>query len=664
MLRVFAIFHLNLYYSSIEESRRALVIRQAYWPLLDLVSRQRIPLGIEAPAATLDAIARLDPSWIARLRHLCGRGLCEFIGSGYAQIIGPLVPAEVNAANLQIGNKVYRRLLGFHPRIALVNEQAYSGGLIAHYLDAGYRGIVMEWDNAAMAHPEWDPELGYLPQLAEGPGGERIPLLWAHSIAFQKLQRYAHGELTLDEVLDYVRVRRPATGQRIFCVYANDAEVFDFRPGRYHTEAPFHPEGEWNRIARFFESLQREPGTSWTLPSHALSLLGESGAGTPLRLGSAAQPIPVKKQLKYNPTRWAVTGRNDLWANTACWRIYQALRSRENAPEEAWRELCELWASDYRTHITSRRWRSFKARLRRAEKRWTEKPPPPREPAAPVPGPPQSGGLSPAVRRNGRFLEIEAETIRVRLNCAKGLALDGLWFKAVDPSRPLCGTIHHGYYDHMAWGADFFTGHLVFQAPGRPKITDLSPVDPEIREHSARLMVQTRVPTPLGAVEKTIRVDPGRPSVGIEYRLHWRRIPVGILRMGHITLHPEAFDLGSLCYRTANGGYTPEMFRLGLEEVDHGAPVSPLVTASQCVGITDGVFEFHDAAKVLRVGVDKACTALVGLVTCRRVRGTYFCRLALSGAETDETSRPRVGPPEGIRVSITITAHPTDMRTD
>ncbi len=655
MLYVFAIFHLNLFYSSVEINQRLPVIKQAYWPLLDLVAKHGIPIGIEAPAVTLDVIARLAPPWIGSMRRLCREGLCEFVGSGYAQIIGPLVPAEVNAANFRIGNRVYRRLLGFQPRTALVNEQAYSGGLVPHYLDAGYRGIVMEWDNAATAHPEWDPELGYLPQFAVGPRGERIPVLWNHSIAFQKLQRYAHGELTLQEMVEYVRRRIPKSGTRVFSVYANDAEVFDFRPGRYDTEAPFHPDGEWNRIARFFEALSTEPGVEWILPSQAFRWLSLPGAGTPLRLESPAQPIPVKKQPKYNPTRWAVTGRNDLWANTVCWRIYETLRGRDDAPEAAWRELCGLWASDYRTHITPRRWRAFKARLSRAAKKWV---PSRKVQEGDSPRPPRAGVGPPfRIRRFDRFLELESDTIRVRLNCAKGLAVDALWFKAVDGNRPLCGTLPHGYYNHIEWGADFFTGHLVFQAPGRPKVTDLSPVEPEIRGEGSRLLIHARVPTSLGPVDKTIRVDPERPSVGLEYRLLWRRIPVGMLRMGHITLHPEAFELDSLCYRTANGGYVPETFRLGHEEMDHGASVSPLVTASQCVGITDGVFQFHDARKTLQVCIDKTYTALVGLVTCRRVRDTYFCRLALSGAETDETARPRMGAPKGIRASMTLTAH-------
>ncbi len=82
-------------------------------------------------------------------------GPCEFVGSGYAQVIAPLVPAEVNAANLRLGNQIYEKLLSVVPEVALVNEQAYSAGILQHYIEAGYKAVTMEWDNPARFHPEW-----------------------------------------------------------------------------------------------------------------------------------------------------------------------------------------------------------------------------------------------------------------------------------------------------------------------------------------------------------------------------------------------------------------------------------------------------------------------------------------------------------------------------
>ena len=66
MLNVFALFHLNLAFSSIEEEQRAEVVRNCYGPLLDLAERHG-PIGIEATAYTLLAAQKCDPGWLARL---------------------------------------------------------------------------------------------------------------------------------------------------------------------------------------------------------------------------------------------------------------------------------------------------------------------------------------------------------------------------------------------------------------------------------------------------------------------------------------------------------------------------------------------------------------------------------------------------------------------
>ncbi len=291
LLELFAVFHLNLAFSSIEEEQRGEVIRRCYWPLLDLAASHG-PLGVELTGYTLEEIVRLDPEWCGRLKALIVRGAVELIGSGYAQLIGPLAPWRVSEANLRLGNETYRSVLGVRPSLALVNEQAYSAGLVPLYCDAGYRAILMDWDNPGAQHPEWPEETRYRPQRALGADGRSIGLLWTSTVAFQKLQRLAHGDITLAQYVEYVRTRR-GSGDRVLCIYANDAEIFDFRPGRYRTEERLSSESEWKSLARAFESLGREPGMRLVAPS---ALLGRPSAGGPLRLETAACPVPVKKQ--------------------------------------------------------------------------------------------------------------------------------------------------------------------------------------------------------------------------------------------------------------------------------------------------------------------------------------------------------------------------------
>ena len=107
-LSVFAFFHLNIAFSSIEEEQRATVVRDCYRPLLTLA--KHYPIGLEATAYTLEAIRKADPNWLDELAALIAAGRIEFIGSGYAHAIGPLLPADVVAANLRLGNQAYREL--------------------------------------------------------------------------------------------------------------------------------------------------------------------------------------------------------------------------------------------------------------------------------------------------------------------------------------------------------------------------------------------------------------------------------------------------------------------------------------------------------------------------------------------------------------------------
>ncbi len=595
-LRLYTVFHLNLAYSSIEESRRPEVIERCYRPLLELAHDMDLPFGIEASAYTLEAAQVTVPDWFEELRALVSEGPCEFIGSGYAQLIGPLVPADVNAANLRLGNLAYERMLGARPGIALVNEQAYSAGMVAHFLDAGYRAIVMEWDNPASMHPEWPADWRYLPQIACGHHGEEIPLLWNKSLAFQKFQRYAHGEIDLSEYLGYLG-SHVSSMPRAFPLYGGDMEVFDFRPGRYRTEAELTEGLEWDRLRRLFETLVADDRFEFVTPSSALEMSHLPGAGNRLHLESAEQPIPVKKQGKYNLTRWAVTGRDDLGVNTDCWRAYERLRDDPAAGDDQWRELCYLWSSDFRTHITERRWVAYRERLAAFGRQFEDVRPMPR--SAPLASARDHSEDRSVGRVEGRFLTIETDAATLVLNTRRGLAIESLAFPHVS-ERALVGTLSHGYYDDISLGADFYTGHLIVEPPGAPKVTDLERVEPELHAASGVVEVSAVVATPFGPVRKTFRLVEGEPAVELTYEIDWTALPAASCRLGHVTLIPEAFDSATLHYSSHNGGSTAERFDLAGSSIDHGRPVSSLVSATGGLGVTGGMVEIGDARHAVR----------------------------------------------------------------
>ncbi len=625
-LRLFALFHLNLAFSSIEEEQRGDVIARCYWPLLKLAESYG-PIGIEATGFTLEEIAARDPSWIAKLRALITEDRAELIGSGYAQIVAPLVPARVTEENLKIGNACYERLLHVQPRLALVNEQAYSGGLVGLYLDAGYQALLMDWDNPSAHHSEWPREARYRAEHAQGSDGRTIALLWTNTVAFQKLQRFAHGDIELPAYLDYLRGQR-GSSPRALCCYASDAEIFDFRPGRYKTEEKLSAESEWTKIEQAFSSITEEPGFELVKPSAVLDTAKLERH--PLRLESAACPIPVKKQRKYNLSRWAVTGRDDIGINAGCQRIYKGLRSG-NADAAAWKELCYLWSSDFRTHITDKRWDDFCSRLTAMEERWAI--------AAPPVLTPRGSAVA------DRHISIQTPTVSVQLDRRRGLALSALHFAG--HAKPSLGGLSHGHFDDIYMQADWYTGDSVFEGIGEHKVTDLEHCEAQIWTEHGDTFAFARIDTPKGPIEKTLRSYAGAPRIDFDLTFHWPDFGKGSMRLGHFTLLPAAFDWSKLSLTTHNGGKNSETFLLAGQNVDHGAPVSFLVSASHGLGMTEGWAEIGDEKTRLRIEIDRETAPLLGLLTHREVGGSLFCQLMLSALELDDTRKPspyRSGP--------------------
>jgi hypothetical protein len=627
-LDLFAVFHLNLAFSSIEEESRGEVIKRCYWPLLELAAAHG-PLGIEASAFTLEEIASRDPAWIARFKTLIAEGRAELIGAGYSQLIGPLVPAAVSEANLRIGHAVYEKLLGHRPQIALVNEQAWSGGLAGLYLDAGYRAVLMDWDNPSAHHPSWNPEFRYHPQRALGADGRSIGLMWTNTVAFQKLQRLVHGDIPLADYVDFMRGHAGAE-QRVLCAYASDGEIFDFRPGRYKTEERMGTTSEWSRIAEAFDALKQQGGMRMVLPSQ---ILARARLRQPLRLESAACPIPVKKQRKYNLSRWAVTGRDDLGINAACERIYRGIVA-SGAGDAAWKELCYLWSSDFRTHITEKRWTAFCARLAAAEAKW------------PVPETPAVSAVAAKSSDLPRYIDIETPTLRARIDRRRGLALQSVTFAG--HKQASIGGLPHGHFDDIHLQADWYTGDCVFEAPGEHKVTDLEWCDPTITKGAnGDTRVSAKIATPKGPIEKTLNFRAGSPRIDFDLAFHWDDWGKGSLRLGHFTLLPDAYDWRRLQLTTHNGGRYSETFELAGTDVEHGAPVSFLVSASHGLGMTEGFAELGDEATRICVEIDRGTAPLMGLLTHRERGGSLFCQLALSALELDDTRKPctyREGP--------------------
>ncbi|MCZ6597827.1 MAG: glycoside hydrolase family 57 [Planctomycetota bacterium] len=632
-LRGTLLFHLNLSYSSVPVEDRGEILRRCYRPMLALLDELPwLVLAVEAGAHTLERARELDPGWLESLRRAIDAGRVELVGSGDTQLIGPLVPADVHRWNQELGVRAYKELLGVRPTTALVNEMAWSQGIVDGYLDAGYETLVMEWNNPRRNHPTWNDEWRYGLSWSKSPRGRRIAVAWADAIAFQKFQRAVTGDLAPDAYRAWVAQRRADRPRHLF-LYASDAEVFDFRPGRFRTEPELLAEGEWRRMAGLLRALHAD-GLEFTTPSRLRSDPAFR-PGPPVVLGSAADPIPVKKQPKYNVTRWALSGWDDVGLNSRCFaRARELLRVGTSGGSPAdWRALCRAWASDRRTHLTPARWEATKNALPESEA--AECPQFPRFPQSIDPRPPRARLARSEVQRRGDLLFVDTDGVRLALNLRRGLAIESLAFAATG-WESLLGTLHHGYFDDIHWAADFYSGHVIAESPAQGRVTDLERVEPEVDRRDDAVTVLTEVPTPLGALPKRVTVHADRVEVACDLS-RWGARPLGSLRAGHVTLNPEAFG-PELAVTCAHGG-APERFALD-GSCDQGRSVSLLVSASAAFGATDGTLALDDGRHRLTLAWDPGRAAALPLLSVRDIDGRRMVRVAFSLSEVDDTHRP------------------------
>ena len=653
----YIVFHLNLAFSSIEENAWANVIKTCYHSLLDLIEQTGIPIGIELTGSTLKQIERIDITWIERFKILLNTGRCELVGSGYCQIIGPLVPYKVNEWNQKLGIETYKQILGCRPNIILVNEMVFSSSLVDLYSRFGYTGLILDRDNVRLALDLENLPISAVPTHAKGSGDAVLPILWSDSILFQKVQHFAHGDIAINDYLDYLK-NRINNGESIFPIYTNDAEVFDYRPGRFSEERPTHSEGEWNRVKKLLEAIVLNTEIKFCSPSQALEISNKRTDRCISKLTNAAHPIPVKKQAKYNIARWAVTGRDDFWLNTMCHRIEKHLSESKNNNYYDWRELCELWASDLRTHITDKRWVKAKSQLNKVLNQHG---------ISDVFGGDQGlygkydtltdaigqyGGAEIAIDEEGILLSVSTKNIKLELNLRRGLVIKNLAFSS-HQMEPCIGTLPHGYFPFISLGADYYSGGVVIELPlQRGRVTDLEKVEPKFYiKDNGNIEIHTEINTQFGSIIKVVEISTDKEHVSLSYNfLKWDEI-VGSVRLGVMTLMNQ-FSHKKTKISCSNGGENNEIFDFS-GEFDHTKQASTLVSSSMGLGATTGEIEISNNGKSIKLLWDPSECAVMPMLQNTSSNNRSLSRVFFSMKEVDDSAKY----PTNIgRFSLSITA--------
>ena len=634
----YLVFHLNLAFSSIETERRREVLEKCYWPLLKIPDELNIPIGIELSGWTLQQIKLTDQKWIEKLKDLIKSKKVEIIGSGFTQMIGPLVPESVNHWNQKIGLKFYKDFLGTRPEIALVNEMAFSKSMIDIYSENAYEGFIMDIHNINLARGS-EEKIKY-DHLIYGLGNRsELPVIWADTILFQKFQQYIHGDISIGSYLQYIN-KKIDEGFDPLPIYSNDIEIFDFRPGRFSQERDIYGDGEWNRMYHLLSVLS-EHGIQWISPSE---ILKKTKKEETLDLTSCSYPIPVKKQPKYNIARWAVTGRDDFWLNTICFRIEKYLSLNGVNSESEWKQLCEFWSSDYRTHITESRWSQLKKSLEIfLDERGIDKK------IAPQIDEGKSIKLTDSsdeilkknnvfIKKDENFLEISNVYQSVILNLRRGCTVKSLLFCQKDSSAYI-GTIDQGYFESIELGADFYTGGILFDSPRSGKrFADLEPVDPKIEiEADGTLILSYDLSFDIGNLSKKIKFFNSKEGIEFSYSFKKSSDYIGTIRVGGATFLPE-FTKEPIIISCKNGGDDFEEF-IPIKSFDHSRPSSTMVSSSRGFGATDGKIIFQNDMNKICFEWDQSEGAALPMMQNIISEPGNLMRLFFSLREIDETTK-------------------------
>ncbi len=509
--------------------------------------------------------------------------------------------------------------------------------------------MLWEWNNPRVAHPEWPSETLYRPQQVLTATGSTLPVLWNHSITFQKLQRFAHGELLLEEMADWLLGHQKQSEDGFFSLYGNDVEVFDFRPGRYMSEEPIQKDGEWARIRDLIQHLNTDRRFKFVLPSQALER-GLKPQATALRLESPEQPAPVKKQTKYNIVRWAVTGRDDYTINSQCHQILQAFERAPGVGDDDWRQLLFHWGSDFRTHITDERWGALQRSIKALFTRWvvTSARTETRSTLQAAFG----VGFSSSVKisQDDRFIQIDSDRISCVLNVRRGLAIHK-WIDREVSEKSVFGTLPIGSFESIRLGADWYTGNLTFHPPGFPQVTDLAAVTPEMNTIGHSVVLNVKVDTPLGRIRKTLTVNTYEGSAHLRHHTHFSS-EVGSLRFGHVALRAEDHRSDGFFYRTKLGGPVVEVFDLRGRDFDHGQGISNLISANQTLGNTEGVVDLLVGGFGVQATLDPDSRGAAGMVSVRKDASAGLVRLCFSAREVDDTSQPSSRRKQGLGLML------------
>jgi hypothetical protein len=630
MKNAYLLFHLNLAFSSIEKESYSDVIKKCYWPLLRMASLENYKLNIELTGWTLEQINSIDRSWVIEFKNLLTIGKAELIGSGYSQIIGPINHFALNEKNQQIGLETYNEILGITPKIALVNEMALSASMADLYKQFGYSALVMDGPNLERSSNFNREKLNWLKGIKQN-----IPIIDSDFILFQKMQHFSHGDISLRNWKNFIKTH--SKNLPYISIYSNDAETFDFRPGRFVAERSFNKVGEWARMEKGIDSLVSDGQYTLCSLTELLVLEKRKLKKSVAIINSIKHPNPVKKQNKYNLSRWSVSGRDDININALSHSFTEHFLASSINNSYEWKKILTLSASDFRTHITTKRWALLQRKITSMQKTYKLK-------SSLKSLIPEMNAFKDAICTyrddDGLKLVLENKFFKLVLSNQRGLSIHQLTY-AKHNWMPSIQTIEHGSLNEIEHSVDYYSNHTIIEIPSsKIKITDLVPVKPRVtRSKDGSVSISMKIETPFGFLQKKLKVFV-KGEILCTYLIPPNLPPASLVRVGNFTVGRE-FHKNLKYLESHNGGSQEERFKLD-DNCDHGASVNSFVSCGTGIGATGGVLTLSSPKHRIRFQWDRSQFAPLVLVTNNK----HFLRSSFSMSEIDETSKGPLSYPE------------------
>jgi hypothetical protein len=637
-MNAYALFHMNINYSSIDAGRHSEILDNCYWPFLNFAETQSGTVTLEASGNSLEKLKNLDSSWIEYAARLIQQGKMELITGGYHQIIGPLAPPEINLLNLVRGLEVVEDFFGVRPTTVLPSEQAFARSLIPIYAAAGFERVILDFDNFKTSFRE--APAGCVASFSD----YSLKILWCSSIAYQRFQRTVHGEIGREEFTE----RTTFDSNQIWTkspypMYSGDLEIFGVRPGRYRAERPVSP-GEWRGVEEVLHSAVQL--TESKLVGADTIITDSDAAGESEweleNLTDAIKPTLVKKQPKYNLSRWALGGRDDLMLNATAMRMAESSADL-GALED--RQVLEFFASDYRTHITDARWAKLE---RQIESRQTPKVNRPRIPAD-RPSPEMNSEVSIS---DGNVL-LSNPVGSMTLDTRRGLSISHIHRSTDEHPLGSVGKISHGSVSRIDLTPDWFSGNLVIQEAGESQVTDLGASVPEVQEASEGPIIRAEFETKMGQIRKSLAFSSQALAVTVSYVFPPYEMR-GSLRFGFLSALVPLNQIKNCWYETHLGGYDPERFAFPSEDFDLGAPLSLNQSCHTVIPIVEGLLRLNISETVFRYEFDRNAHPFCGLLSLQKSAEGFLVRFNLTARELDDTSIPHPLPREEISYTLTV----------